>query len=135
MEIDKSLSIPVSTEQVVAFKEWVIKRYGEYAVYRARTARLMPDAEIDEYIGSHILTQEMVDVLNESETFVDVKTTPVLHIRNLLLCRKRVLDKIKYMKWELGEKAFAEEIAERRRQEEELYNSMKELHNSLYCYV
>jgi hypothetical protein len=110
MEISTSLVIPVTDGQVEAFSAWANNTYVTYAVYLGA----FKAPAIDTYIRTHILTLEMKSILRETEPYVGVKYCD-FHISRLQSYRKRILDKIKYMKGKLGKLAFPIDAAEIRR--------------------
>jgi hypothetical protein len=110
MEITSSKVFPVTDVQVIAFGIWANNTYGTYngyiGAFKAPT--------IDKYIRTYILPLEMKSVLRETEPYVGV-TDVDIHISRLQSYRKRILDKIKYMKCKLGKLAFPIDAAEIRR--------------------
>lgn len=102
--IDSSLSVPVTEEQLLAFKVWIRDRYDHYEAYKAS---INTDIAINAYILSNILPQNMKTLWDESELYVNVRIHNS-HIRELKLYRKRIMDKVRYMKQKLGKSAFRE---------------------------
>lgn len=109
--INSSLTVPVTYDQVNAFKTWARETYATYAAYNAESSR--SDNPIYLYIRSNILTPEMNTVLIESEPFVRTRLNDS-HVKELKMNRKRVNDKIRYMKTKLGKLAFKEEAEQLR---------------------
>lgn len=107
MEITSSLVIPVTDAQVLAYRTWAVDRYGTYAIYLGA----FKEPTMDSYIRIHLLPQEMKSVLRETEPYVGV-TAGDIHIQRLQLNRKRILNKMKYMKTKLGKLAFPGEAAQ-----------------------
>jgi hypothetical protein len=110
MEITASLVIPVTDGQVSAFGIWANNTYGTYNGYLGA----FKAPALDTYIRVNILPQEMKSILRETEPYIGVKHGD-LHISRLQSYRKRILDKIKYMKGKLGKLAFPIDAAEIRR--------------------
>ena len=110
MRITTSLIIPVTDGQVDAFSAWAKNTYGTYDGYLGACKA----PAIDRHIRTHILPLEMKSILRETEPYVGVKAGDI-HISRLQSNRKRILDKIKYMKGKLGKLAFPVEAAEIRR--------------------
>ena len=104
------LVLPVTDAQVSAFSEWVKKTYGTYNGYLS--ALNAPAIII--YLKTYILPLEMKSLLRETEPYIGVKCSDI-RIKRLLLNRKRVLAKIKFMKSRLGKLAFPVEAAQIRR--------------------
>jgi hypothetical protein len=107
MEITTSLVIPVTDGQIEAFSMWATNTYGTYNGYLGA----FKAPAIDTYIRTHILPLKMKSILRETEPYVGVKASDI-HISRLQLYRKRILDKIKYMKGKLGKLAFPIEAAQ-----------------------
>ena len=110
MEITSSKVFPVTDGQVIAFGIWANNTYGTYNGYLGA----FKAPAIDTYIRTHILPLEMKSVLRETEPYVGVSCSDI-HIQRLQSYRKRILDKIKYMKGKLGKLAFPIDAAEIRR--------------------
>jgi hypothetical protein len=107
MEITSSRVFPVTDGQVEAFSTWAINTYGTYNGYLGA----FKAPAIDTYIRTHILPIEMKSVLRETEPYIGVICSDI-HISRLQIYRKRILDKIKYMKGKLGKLAFPIEAAQ-----------------------
>jgi len=101
--------IPLTDEKVNEFTLWARENYGNYSVYRA----LSGESILDNYIKENIFTQDMKTIWRVSEPYIGVKTDR-LRIQRLILNRKRLVQKIKYMKMKLGKLAFPEEAKEER---------------------
>ena len=99
--------IPLTDEKVNEFTLWAKENYGNYSVYMA----LLRESILDNYIQEHIFTQDMKTIWRVSEPYIGV-TTDNLRIQRLILNRKRLLQKIKYMKIKLGNLAFPNEARE-----------------------
>lgn len=110
MEITDSLVFPVTDGQVIAFSVWAIHTYGTYNSYLGA----FKAPALDTYIRTHILPLEMKSILRETEPYIGVNHCDI-HISRLQSYRKRILDKIKYMKGKLGKLAFSIDAAEIRR--------------------
>jgi len=110
MSITTSLVIPVTDGQVSAFSAWAQNTYGTYNGYLGA----FKAPAVDTYLRTHILPLEMKSILRETEPYVGVKSVDI-HMGRLLSYRKRILDKIKYMKGKLGKLAFPIEAAQIRR--------------------
>jgi hypothetical protein len=107
MEITSSLVFPVTDGQISAFNTWALNKYGTYNSY----VGAFKSPAIDTYIRTHILPMEMKSVLRETEPYVGVQISDI-HVQRLMWYRKRILDKIKYMKGKLGKLAFPIEASE-----------------------
>ena len=110
MRITTSLIIPVTDGQVDAFSAWAKNTYGTYDGYLGACKA----PAIDRHIRTYILPLEMKSILRETEPYVGVNVRDI-HISRLQSNRKRILDKIKYMKGKLGKLAFPVEAAQIRR--------------------
>jgi hypothetical protein len=112
LTITNSRLIPITDQQLEAFKSWAVEKYANFHTYinacRNQTA-------VDVYIRANILTEEMKAVLCESEPLMGNITTDI-HEKRMQLYHKRIINKINYMKMKLGEMVFAEEIRQLRRQ-------------------
>jgi hypothetical protein len=114
MAINRSLVFPVTDGQVSAFSVWANNTYGTYNGYLGA----FKASAIDRHIRTHILPLEMKSVLRETEPYIGVKSVDI-HMDRLLLYRKWILDKIKYMKGKLGKLAFPIDAAQIRRDKHE----------------
>ena len=110
MSITSSLVIPVTDGQVEAFRSWAHNTYGTYNGYLGA----FKAPAVDTYIRTYILPLEMKSILRETEPYIGV-THCDFHMGRLQGYRKRILDKIKYMKGKLGKLAFPIDAAEIRR--------------------
>ena len=109
-EISSSVVLPVTDAQMTAFSAWVIETYVTYDVFQAA----IKSPEIDTYIKTHILPQDMNTVLRMSERFRGEKWGDV-NIQWMLLNRRRVTAKMKNLKGKVGTMAFPVETALSRR--------------------
>jgi len=114
MIITTSNVFPVTDGQVEAFSAWAQNTYGTYSGYIGA----FKAPAIDTYIRTHILPMEMKSILRETEPYVGVKSVDI-HMSRLQMYRKRILDKIKYMKGKLGKLAFPVEAEQIRRNKRE----------------
>jgi hypothetical protein len=138
MEITAGLLLPITDAQMTAFSIWDINTYGTYNVYLGASNT----PSIDRYIRTYMLPLEMKSVLRETEPYIGVKNGDI-HIARLLLYRKRILDKIKYMKGKLGKLVFPIESAQiridrrdaiiRRRQAQEALYLQQQQHFAAYA--
>ena len=110
MTITSSNVFPVTDGQVEAFSAWAQNTYGTYSGYLGA----FKAPAIDTYIRTHILPMGMKSILRETEPYIGVNHCDI-HISRLQMYRKRILDKIKYMKGKLGKLAFPVEAAQIRR--------------------
>lgn len=110
--VDESAVIPTTPAQVQAFTTWATSIYRNYANYKES----IHSPVIDEYIRTHILTEEMKIVMRVSERRNAAATFNALGANRFLTYRSRVIKKIKYMKEKLGKLAFREEYRETLRQ-------------------
>jgi len=114
MAITSSNVFPVTDGQVEAFSAWAQNTCGTYNGYIGA----FKAPAIDKYIRTHILPMEMKSILRETEPYIGVNHCDI-HISRLQMYRKRILDKIKYMKGKLGKLAFPIEAEQIRRNERE----------------
>ena len=104
--ISTSNVIPTTAEQVRAFSAWATGKYDTFKEYSNLTQR----EEISVWIRSNIFTPEMKSIWRETEPYVGIDVTD-LHMGRLLVYRKRLHGKIKYMRGKLGKLAFPAEAA------------------------
>jgi hypothetical protein len=109
-EITSSVVLPVTDAQMAAFSAWVIESYVTYDGFMAA----IKSPEIDTYIKTHILPQEMNTVLRRSQPYIGEKWGDVT-IQTLLLYRRRVTAKMKNLKDKIGTMTFPIESAQTRR--------------------
>jgi len=105
--------IPTTAEQEQTFSAWATSKYRTYKEYSEPGQR----EEIALRIRSNIFTTEMKSIWRETEPYIGVHA-PDLHIGRLMVYRKRLEGKIKYMREKLGKLAFpveATQIRERLR--------------------
>ena len=99
--ISNSSVIPVTREQKEAFVAWVSERYASYEAYVNASGK----REIDEYIRTHIFSEDMKAVWCEScELEIDD-----LYRNRIKLYRSHLLKKVRYMRMRLGKLAFPDE--------------------------
>jgi hypothetical protein len=110
MTITTGRVFPVTDGQVEAFSAWAQNTYGTYNDYLGA----FKAPAIDSYIRTHILPIEMKSILRETEPYIGVNHGDI-HMSRLQMYRKRILDKIKYMKGKLGKLAFPVESDQIRR--------------------
>jgi hypothetical protein len=103
MAITPSLVFSVTDEQIESFSIWTKNKYGTYNGYLGALKAKAP--AIDIYIRTHILPMEMKSILRETEPYIGVNHCDT-HISRLQIYRKRIFNKIKYMKGKLGKLAF-----------------------------
>ena len=96
-EISSTVVLPVTDAQMTAFSTWVIETYETYDGFQA--AIKLP--EIDTYIKTHILPQEMNTVLRMSQPYIGEKYGDV-NIQWLLMNRRRVTAKMNNLKGKIG---------------------------------
>jgi len=111
--ISKANVIPTTAEQVQSFSAWATSKYRTYKEYSEPGQR----EEIALHIRSNIFTNEMKSIWRETQPYVGITATD-LHIIRLMVYRKRLEGKIKYMREKLGKLAFpleATQIRERQR--------------------
>lgn len=105
--------IPTTAEQVQSFSAWATGKYRTYKEYSDPGQK----EEIAVRIRSNIFTSEMKSIWRETEPYVGLNVSD-LHISRLLVYRKRLEGKVKYMREKLGKLAFpveAERFRERQR--------------------
>ena len=110
MEISSSVVLPVTDDQMLSFRAWILNTYGTYEVYMGA----LKDPAMDTYIREHLLPEEMKSALRSSEPYIGEKFGDI-HIRRLLLNRDRIKAKIKNMKGKIGTLTFPTESALARR--------------------
>ena len=104
--ISSSKVIVTSAEQVQSFSAWATGKYQTYQEYMDPTQK----EETGKRIRTTIFTVEMISVWRETNPYVGLKI-PNLHMSRLLVYRKRLEEKIKYMREKLGKLAFPVEAA------------------------
>ncbi len=109
-EITSSVVLPVTDAQMRAFSAWVLNTYVTYDGFQAA----IKSPEIDTYIKTHILPQDMNTVLRVSERFRGEKWGDV-NIQTLLLYRRRVTAKMNNLKGKVATLTFPFEAAQARR--------------------
>jgi hypothetical protein len=109
-EISRSVVLPVTDAQMTAFSAWVINTYVTYEGVMGA----IKSPEIDTYIKTHILPEEMTNVLRVSEPFRGEKWGDV-NIQWMLLNRRRVTAKINNLKGKIVTRTFPIEVAQKRR--------------------
>ena len=109
-QITSSVVLPVTDAQMTALSAWVIETYVTYDGYQAA----IKSPEIDTYIKTHILPEDMKTVLRVSERYRGEKWGDVT-IQTLLLYRRRVTAKMKNLKDKVGTMTFPNESAQMRR--------------------
>ena len=118
--ISDSNVIPVTREQKETFATWVKERYTSYDAYvNGSVSYAGGKLEIDEYIRTHIFSEDMKAVWRES-CELEMRVVDELYIKRIKLYRARLLKKIRYMKQKLGKLVFSDELSAyyRRIQEE-----------------
>ena len=110
MEITSSVVLPVTTIQMKDFSTWVQTTYCTYD----RFVGAFKSPEMDTYIKTHILPEEMIIALRVSQPHVGEKWGDA-GIQYLLLIRRRVTAKMKNLKDKVGALTFPAETAETRR--------------------
>ena len=110
-EITSSVVLPITDAQMTAFTAWIKNTYVTYDGYQAA----IKSPEVDTYITTHILPQEMVNVLRRSERFRGERWGDV-NIQRLLLYRRRVTAKMNNLKCKGTTFTFPIEAAQARRE-------------------
>lgn len=121
--IDSTISLQLTDDKVVAFIEWAKVRYSCYTLYKIASTRQTDDA-LDEYIKTNLLPQYMKTLLRFSEQYVGVRSNDG-YIKELRMNRRRILNKVRYIKDKLGKITFKEELQEWRRHEREIKREMR----------
>ena len=109
-EITSSVVLPVTDAQMTAFSAWVINTYVTYDGFMGS----IKSPAIDTYIKTHILPQDMNNVLRRTERFRGEKWGDV-NIQWMLLNRRRVTAKINNLKGKIATRTFPIEAAQTRR--------------------
>lgn len=93
------------------FALWARNKYNTYHDFLmdAYTSSKKLNSPIDRYIRSNILPIEMKCAWHESESYIDI-TSSNTHIKQIILCRERIIQQIQHMKKILGEYTFQHEI-------------------------
>ena len=97
--------LTITEEQINAFKTWARERYSDYEAYKTGS---QTQNYVDVYIRTNILPPEMKAVWDESERYVGMRTyNPIYNptISELKLYRKKIQQKVRYMKDKLGKLA------------------------------
>jgi hypothetical protein len=108
--MNSRVTIPTTREQEQAFSIWATTMYGNYAAYQAGIATT---TDVDEYIRAYLFTDEMITAWIESDSYVRIRSEDE-HVKRCKLNRKKLNDKVRYMRTKLGKIAFAEEINQER---------------------
>jgi len=108
--ITSSVVLPVTDAQMRAFSAWVLNTYVTYDGFQAA----IKSPELDTYITTHILPQNMNNVLRASERFRGEKWGDV-NIQRLLLYRRRVTAKMNNLKGKVATFTFPFDAAQARR--------------------
>ena len=127
MEITAGLLLPITDAQMTTFSIWAINTFGTYNNYLGASNT----HAIDRYIRTYILPLEMKSVLRETEPYVGVNAGDI-HISRLLLYRKRIFAKIKYMKDKLGKLAFPGEATQIRIDRRDAIIRRRQVQEALY---
>ena len=108
--MNSRVTIPTTIEQEEAFSIWATTRYSNYAAYQAGIATT---TVVDEYIREYLFTDEMISAWIESDSYVRIRSEDE-HVKRCKLNRKKLNDKVRYMRHKLGKIAFAREINQER---------------------
>lgn len=104
MDLIDNRAIPVTDEQVNAFKIWVIDRYGGRALYELALHNTNREA-IEYYFAYTIFSEELVNAYNKSKSIARVTIhTPETNL--LQLYRRRIDIKISRTSADLLRRAF-----------------------------
>jgi len=98
------VNVPVTNEQVNAFKTWVREKYENSAAFHAALGAANNN-EISEYIITNILPSEMKAILDEAAPFVGSRSTDA-RVKELQLKRRKIVDKVRYIKDKLSTKVY-----------------------------
>ena len=109
-------NIQVTDDQVDAFCIWAINKYNNYMAYYES----IDTEELVQYIRRNILSNEMQNVLLQTDMYVGIKSNEP-HITSLQIYRQNIIIKMNYIQQMLGKQAFAEEVATRRAYQEQLF--------------
>ena len=110
-EITSSVVLPVTDAQMMAFCAWVVRTYVSHDNFMGA----IKSPEVDTYIKTHILPQEMQSVLRRSEPFIGEKRGDIT-ILTLLLYRRRVIAKMNNLKGKIVTMLFPVEATRTRRE-------------------
>ena len=116
MNVSTYPNIQVTQSQIDDFCVWATEKYGNYRVYN----EAIHSEELNNYIRKHILSQEMTNILQETDMYVGIRSNEP-HITTLQTYRQSILIKATFLKIKLGRRIFAAEVAEIRAQREEFY--------------
>lgn len=109
-EITSSVVLPVTDAQMTAFSAWVINTYVTYDGYMSA----IKSPAIDTYIKTHILPQEMKEVLRRAQPYIGERCVDV-NIQWLLLNSRKVTAKMNNLKGKIGTLTFPIEATQVRR--------------------
>lgn len=118
--ITSTVVLPVTDAQMEAFSAWVIETYVTYEGVMSA----IKSPAIDIYIKTHILPQEMKDVMRRSQPYIGEKYGDV-NIQWLLLNRRRVTAKMNNLKGKIITQTFPSEAAQARRVNREAATSRR----------
>jgi hypothetical protein len=100
------VNVPVTDEQVNAFKTWVREKYANSAAFQAALGAANNN-EINEYIITNILPSEIKAILVEAAPFVGSRSTDA-RVKELQHKRRKIIDKVRYLKDKLARLVFSE---------------------------
>ena len=120
-EISSTVVLPVTDAQMTAFSAWVINKYVTYEGVMCA----IKSPEIDTYIKTHILPQDMNNVLRRTERFRGEKWGDV-NIQWMLLNRRRVTAKMNNLKGKIVTRTFPIEAALSRRVQRDAATSRRQ---------
>lgn len=99
------VNVPLTQQQVNAFKTWVREKYENSAAFQAALGAANNN-EINEYIITNILPSEMKAILDEAAPFVGSRSTDA-RVKELQLKRRKIVDKVRYIKDKLRTKFYS----------------------------
>ena len=110
MEITSSVVLPVTQIQLNEFSEWVSNTYRTYDQFMSA----IKSAEVDNYIKTNILPEEMTHALRISDRYAGEKWGGS-QIQAMLLDRRRVTAKMKNLKEKIAKQTFPIESTQSRK--------------------
>jgi hypothetical protein len=108
-EITSSVVLPVTDAQMTAFSVWILNTYVTYEVVMGA----IKSPAIDTYIKTHILPQEMKEILRRSQPYIGEKCGDI-YVHRLLIDRRRVIAKMTNLKGKIVSMTFPIEAAQTR---------------------
>jgi hypothetical protein len=116
MDVSTYPNIQMTQTQVDDFCVWATEKYGNYRIYNESTQ----SEELTNYFRRHILSHEMKKILQKTDIYVGFRSNDPL-IARLQISRQSIIIKMCFPKLKLGRRAFAQEVAAIKAQQDEIY--------------